>query len=71
MLFSGSSPVLFWVAALGSGGAVYMKGDYGDVCRAIGVAVLILTQRTAFMRFLVHSVSQVRCIIKWLQVTLY
>jgi hypothetical protein len=51
--------VLFWLAALGSAGAVYMKGDYGDVCRAIGVAVMLLTQRTAFMRFLVRCISQV------------
>lgn len=59
MLFSASSPTIFWAVAIASGVATYTKGDFGDFCRAIGVGGLLLSQRTGFSKFLVKFVSQV------------
>ena len=59
MLFSGSSALVFWIAALGSATATFVKGDFGDLCRAVGVTGIVLSQRTNFNRFLAKLISQV------------
>ncbi len=37
----------------------FMRGDFGEFCRALGVFALLLLQRTSLTRFLVKFVSQV------------
>jgi hypothetical protein len=60
MIFSGSRmSVLGAVSAL-SAIFTFARGDIGDFCRALGVFMILLVQRTSFQRFLVSFVSQVQ-----------
>jgi hypothetical protein len=60
MLFSTSPPVVFWFVALASTGAVYLHGDYGEFCKAVGVCGILLASRTTVAKFLARSISLVR-----------
>jgi hypothetical protein len=59
MLFSTSPPVVFWFVALTSAGAVYLHGDYGEFCKAVGVCGILLASRTTVAKFLARSISLV------------
>lgn len=58
--------MLLWFSVAGGAVGTFMKGDFGEFCRALGVFALLLVQRTSFTRFLVKFVSQVRTTLYWL-----